>query len=32
MTFLETFTDPDPEVEWMVTEARVALEELARGR
>jgi tetratricopeptide (TPR) repeat protein len=32
LTFLETFTEPDPEYEWMVTEARAALEELARGR
>lgn len=31
-TFLNTFTDPDPEYEGMVTEARAALEELARGR
>ena len=32
LTFLDTFTQPDPEYEWMVTEARAALEELARGR
>jgi hypothetical protein len=32
LTFLETFTNPDPEHVHMVTEARVALEELARGR
>jgi tetratricopeptide (TPR) repeat protein len=31
-TFLHTFTKPDPEYEWMVTEARAKLEELARGR
>jgi tetratricopeptide (TPR) repeat protein len=31
-TFLETFTKPDPEYAWMVTEARAKLEELARGR
>jgi tetratricopeptide (TPR) repeat protein len=30
--FLDTFTDPDPEYAWMVTEARTKLEELARGR
>ena len=28
--FLEVFTDPDPELEYMVTEAREALAELAR--
>jgi len=32
LTFLEAFTQPDPEYEWMVTEARARLEELARGR
>jgi tetratricopeptide (TPR) repeat protein len=31
-TFLDTFTDPDPEYAWMVMEARTKLEELARGR
>jgi tetratricopeptide (TPR) repeat protein len=31
-TFLESFTQPDPEYAWMVTEARAKLEELARGR
>jgi tetratricopeptide (TPR) repeat protein len=31
-TFLDAFTQPDPEYEWMVTEARTKLEELARGR
>jgi tetratricopeptide (TPR) repeat protein len=31
-TFLDAFTDPDPEYAWMVTEARAKLEELARGR
>ena len=31
-TFLDAFTDPDPEYAWMVTEARGRLEELARGR
>jgi serine/threonine-protein kinase len=31
-TFLETFTQPDPEYAWMVTEARAKLEDLARGR
>jgi serine/threonine-protein kinase len=30
--FLETFTKPDPQYAWMVTEARARLEELARGR
>jgi len=28
--FLETFTDPDPDYVWMVTEARAKLEELKR--
>jgi hypothetical protein len=32
LTFLETFTEPDPEYAWMVAEARAKLEELARGR
>ncbi|MDH4044954.1 MAG: hypothetical protein OEW06_10880, partial [Gemmatimonadota bacterium] len=32
LNFLETFTEPDPEYEWMVAEARTKLEELARGR
>ena len=27
-----TFTNPDPEYEWMVDEARAELEKLARGR
>jgi hypothetical protein len=31
-TFLTTFTEPDPEHEWMVVEARAKLEELVRGR
>lgn len=31
-TFLDVFTDPDPEYESMVTEARAKLEDLARGR
>jgi tetratricopeptide (TPR) repeat protein len=31
-TFLESFTQPDPEYAWMVTEARAKLEGLARGR
>ncbi len=32
LTFLDTFTNPDPEYEWMVEEARAELEKLARGR
>jgi tetratricopeptide (TPR) repeat protein len=32
LTFLDTFTNPDPEYEWMVEEARYRLEKLARGR
>ncbi len=32
LTFLETFTQPDPAYVWMVTEARASLEELAAGR
>jgi tetratricopeptide (TPR) repeat protein len=32
LTFLETFTHPDPEYVWMVTAAREALQDLARGR
>jgi tetratricopeptide (TPR) repeat protein len=32
LTFLETFTDPDPEYEWMVEEARAELQNLAIGR
>jgi len=32
LTFLDTFTRPDPEYAWMVTEAQAKLEELARGR
>jgi tetratricopeptide (TPR) repeat protein len=31
-TFLNAFTDPDAEYEWMVTEAREAVERLERGR
>jgi hypothetical protein len=31
-TFLDTFTDPDPEYEWMVEEARAEVERLGRGR
>jgi len=31
-TFLQTFTQPDPEYAWMVSEARTELEKLARGR
>ena len=30
--FLDTFTDPDPEYVWMVTEARSEVERLGRGR
>jgi tetratricopeptide (TPR) repeat protein len=30
--FLDAFTDPDPEFEWMMEEARVELERLRRGR
>ena len=30
--FLEVFTDPDPEYEWMVEEARSEVERLASGR
>ena len=30
--FTETFTNPDPEYEWMLTEARDELEKLGRGR
>jgi len=30
--FLEVFTDPEPEYEWMVSQARAALEGLGRGR
>jgi DNA-binding SARP family transcriptional activator/tetratricopeptide (TPR) repeat protein len=29
--FLETFTEPDPEYAWMVTEARAKLEEMGRS-
>ncbi len=32
LTFLETFTQPDPEYVWLMTEAQQALETLARGR
>jgi serine/threonine-protein kinase len=32
LVFLETVTDPDPELQWMVHEARQRLEELALGR
>ncbi len=32
LTFLDTFTRPDPEYVRMVTEAQQALETLARGR
>ena len=32
LTFLKTFTQPDPEYEYMVTEARAALETLERER
>jgi hypothetical protein len=32
LTFLDTFTEPDPEYEWMVDEARRELERLGRGR
>jgi tetratricopeptide (TPR) repeat protein len=31
-TFLDAFTDPDPEYVWMVTEARAEVERLGRGR
>ena len=31
-TFLDTFTDPDPEYVWMVEEARAEVERLGRGR
>ena len=31
-TFLDTFTDPDPEYVWMVEEARAGVDRLARGR
>jgi len=31
-TFLDTFTDPDPEYEWMVEEARAEVERSGRGR
>jgi tetratricopeptide (TPR) repeat protein len=30
--FLDAFTDPDPEYEWMVDDARAELEKLLRGR
>jgi hypothetical protein len=30
--FLEVFTDPDPEYEWMVEEARSKVERLGSGR
>jgi tetratricopeptide (TPR) repeat protein len=32
LAFLDAFTNPDPEYEWMVDEARSELERLARGR
>jgi hypothetical protein len=32
LAFLDAFTDPDPEFEWMVEEARSELERLGRGR
>lgn len=32
LVFLETVTQADPELQWMVDEAREHLEELARGR
>lgn len=32
VAFLDNFSDPDPEVRWMVDEARTELERLARGR
>ena len=32
LEFLETFTDPDPEFQWMLDEARSELERLGRGR
>jgi tetratricopeptide (TPR) repeat protein len=32
LEFLETFTDPDPEFQWMQDEARSELERLGRGR
>jgi tetratricopeptide (TPR) repeat protein len=31
VTFLDTFTDPDPDYEWMVEEARAEVERLGRG-
>jgi tetratricopeptide (TPR) repeat protein len=32
LEFLDAFTDPDPEFQWMLDEARTELEKLARGR
>ena len=32
LIFLDNFTDPDPEVQWMVDEGRAELERLGRGR
>jgi hypothetical protein len=32
IAFLDAFTEPDPEYEWMVTDARAELERIARGR
>ena len=32
LAFLDAFTDPDPEFEWMVEEGRSELERLGRGR
>ena len=32
LAFLDAFTNPDPEFEWMVDEARGELERIARGR
>jgi tetratricopeptide (TPR) repeat protein len=32
LAFLDAFTDPDPEFEWMVEEARTELERIGRGR
>jgi hypothetical protein len=31
-TFLAALTDPNPEFEWMVEEARAEVERLGRGR
>jgi hypothetical protein len=31
-TFLDAFTDPDPEYVWMVEEARAEVERMGRGR